>query len=250
MFHADQDRVQREAPVKNSLYSPAFEHDNCGIGAVVNIKGFKSHATVENALTIVETLEHRAGKDAEGKTGDGVGILLQISHKFFSKVAKSLDIPIRGERDYAVGMFFFPQNELRRNQARKKFEIIAEKEGLKILGWREVPSNPSVLGAKALECMPHIMQCFIDRPEGVKRGIDFDRRLYVARRFFEQSNEDTYVVSLSGRTIVYKGMFLVGDLRRFFTDLQDEDYESAIALVHSRFSTNTFPSWTLTRCCP
>ena len=243
MFHADQDRVQREAPVKNSLYSPAFEHDNCGIGAVVNIKGFKSHATVENALTIVETLEHRAGKDAEGKTGDGVGILLQISHKFFSKVAKSLDIPIRGERDYAVGMFFFPQNELRRNQARKMFEIIAEKEGLKILGWREVPSNPSVLGAKALECMPHIMQCFIDRPEGVKRGIDFDRRLYVARRFFEQSNEDTYVVSLSGRTIVYKGMFLVGDLRRFFTDLQDEDYESAIALVHSRFSTNTFPSW-------
>ena len=243
MFHADQDRVQREAPVKNSLYSPAFEHDNCGIGAVVNIKGFKSHATVENALTIVETLEHRAGKDAEGKTGDGVGILLQISHKFFSKVAKSLDIPIRGERDYAVGMFFFPQNELRRNQARKMFEIIAEKEGLKILGWREASSNPSVLGAKALECMPHIMQCFIDRPEGVKRGIDFDRRLYVARRFFEQSNEDTYVVSLSGRTIVYKGMFLVGDLRRFFTDLQDEDYESAIALVHSRFSTNTFPSW-------
>ncbi len=243
MSHADEDQVKREALIKNSLYSPAFEHDNCGIGAVVNIKGFKSHATVENALTIVETLEHRAGKDAEGKTGDGVGILLQISHKFFSKVAKTLDIPIRSERDYAVGMFFFPQNELRRNQARKMFEIIAEKEGLKVLGWREVPSNPSVLGANALECMPNIQQCFIDRPEGVKRGIDFDRRLYVVRRFFEQSNEDTYVVSLSSRTIVYKGMFLVGDLRRFFTDLQDNDYESAIALVHSRFSTNTFPSW-------
>ena len=229
--------------MKNSLYSPEFEHDNCGIGAVVNIKGIRSHATVENALTIVETLEHRAGKDAEGKTGDGVGILLQISHKFFSKAAKSLQIPIGNARDYAVGMFFFPQHELRRNQAKKMFEIIAEKEGLEVLGWREVPSEPSVLGSKARACMPHIMQCFIRRPEGVQRGIDFDRKLFVARRFFEQSNEDTYVVSLSSRTIVYKGMFLVGDLRSFYLDLKDEDFESAIALVHSRFSTNTFPSW-------
>ncbi len=229
--------------MKNSLYSPEFEHDNCGIGAVVNIKGIRSHATVENALTIVETLEHRAGKDAEGKTGDGVGILLQISHKFFSKAAKSLQIPIGNARDYAVGMFFFPQHELRRNQAKKMFEIIAEKEGLEVLGWREVPSDPAVLGSKARACMPHIMQCFIRRPEGVQRGIDFDRKLFVARRFFEQSNEDTYVVSLSSRTIVYKGMFLVGDLRSFYLDLQDEDFESAIALVHSRFSTNTFPSW-------
>ena len=243
MFHADQDRVQREAPVKNSLYSPAFEHDNCGIGAVVNIKGFKSHATVENALTIVETLEHRAGKDAEGKTGDGVGILLQISDRFFQKTAKQLNIPIASKRDYAVGMFFFPANELRRNQAKKMFEIIAEKEGVKVLAWREVPCDPSVLGSKARACMPHIMQCFINRPQNVNRGIDFDRKLYVARRFFEQSNEDTYVVSLSSRTIVYKGMFLVGDLRNFYLDLQDPDYESAIALVHSRFSTNTFPSW-------
>ncbi len=229
--------------MKNSLYSPEFEHDNCGIGAVVNIKGIRSHTTVESALTIVETLEHRAGKDAEGKTGDGVGILLQISHKFFSKAAKSLQIPIGNARDYAVGMFFFPQHELRRNQAKKMFEIIAEKEGLEVLGWREVPSEPSVLGSKARACMPHIMQCFIRRPEGVQRGIDFDRKLFVARRFFEQSNEDTYVVSLSSRTIVYKGMFLVGDLRSFYLDLQDEDFESAIALVHSRFSTNTFPSW-------
>ncbi len=227
----------------NTLYDPSFEHDNCGIGAVVNIKGIKSHATVENALTIVETLEHRAGKDAEGKTGDGVGILLQISHKFFHRVAEEQGIPIGGERDYAVGMFFFPQNELRRNQAKKMFEIIAEKEGLEVVGWREVPSCPEVLGAKALACMPNIQQCFITRPEGIKKGIDFDRKLYVARRFFEQSNEDTYVVSLSCRTIVYKGMFLVGDLRSFFNDLRDPDYESAIALVHSRFSTNTFPSW-------
>ena len=228
----------------NSLYSPEFEHDNCGIGAVVNIKGIKSHGTVCDALTIVETLEHRAGKDAEGKTGDGVGILLQISHKFFKKVAlQDCNIPLGDERDYGVGMFFFPQNELQRNQAVKMFEIIARKEGLNVLGWRKVPVDTTVIGTRALECMPFIMQCFIERPEHVKKGIDFDRRLYVARRVFEQSNEDTYVASLSSRTIVYKGMFLVGDLRKFFIDLQDSDYETAIAMVHSRFSTNTNPSW-------
>ncbi len=229
--------------VHHGLYSPKFEHDNCGIGAVVNIKGVKSHDTVANALTIVETLEHRAGKDAEGKTGDGVGILLQISHKFFKKAAKEIGITLGGERDYAVGMFFFPQNELARNQAKKMFEIIAEKEGLEVLGWRNVPADTTAIGKRAFDCMPSIMQCFIKRPEGIKKGLDFDRKLYVARRIFEQSNEDTYVVSLSSRTIVYKGMFLVGDLRRFFLDLQDKDYESAIAMVHSRFSTNTNPSW-------
>ena len=234
---------QKNNQFKPALYSPSFEHDNCGIGAVVNIKGKKSHATVENALTIVETLEHRAGKDAAGKTGDGVGILLQISHTFFKKAAEKLGIKLKNERDYAVGMFFFPQNELRRNQAKKMFEIISEKEGLNILGWREVPHNKNAIGKRALDCMPNIQQCFIERPDGVCRGIDFDRRLYVARRIFEQSSEDTYVVSLSSRTIVYKGMFLVGDLRKFFPDLRDKDFTSAIALVHSRFSTNTNPSW-------
>ncbi|SHK08116.1 glutamate synthase large subunit [Hespellia stercorisuis] len=225
------------------LYRSRFEHDNCGIGAVVNIKGVKSHETVANALKIVENLEHRAGKDAEGKTGDGVGILLQISHKFFSKVCEPLGIFLRSERDYGVGMFFFPQDELKRNQAKKIFEVIVEKEGLKFLGWREVPVHPEVLGSKALECMPCIMQAFIERPNKIEKGIDFDRRLYVVRRIFEQSSDDTYVASLSSRTIAYKGMFLVGQLRLFFGDLQSEDYESAIALVHSRFSTNTNPSW-------
>ena len=225
------------------LYRPRFEHDNCGIGAVVNIKGKKTHKTVADALKIVENLEHRAGKDAEGKTGDGVGILLQISHKFFSKAVKSLGIFLGEEREYGVGMFFFPQDELKKNQAKKMFEIIADKEGLEFLGWREVPIRPEVLGTKAVECMPCIMQGFIRKPEDVRKGIDFDRKLYVARRVFEQSNDNTYVVSLSSRTIVYKGMFLVGQLRLFFEDLQDEDYESSIALVHSRFSTNTNPSW-------
>ena len=225
------------------LYRPSFEHDNCGIGAIVNIKGQKSHDTVANALKIVEQLEHRAGKDAEGKTGDGVGILLQISHKFFSKVCKPFGIFLGSERDYGVGMFFFPQDELKRNQAKNIFEVIVEKEGMEFLGWREVPVHPDVLGSRAVECMPYIMQGFIKRPEKVEKGIDFDRRLYVVRRVFEQSSDDTYVASLSSRTIAYKGMFLVDQLRLFFADLQDKDYESAIALVHSRFSTNTNPSW-------
>jgi glutamate synthase (ferredoxin) len=228
---------------QSGLYDPRFEHDNCGIGAIVNIKGQKTHDTVEGALKIVENLEHRAGKDAEGKTGDGVGILLQVSHKFFSKAAKELGIELGGEREYGVGMFFFPQDELKKNQAKKMFEIIVEKEGLEFLGWRNVPTFPQILGAKAVECMPCIMQCFIRKPKDCPKGLDFDRKLYVARRIFEQSNETTYVVSLSSRTIVYKGMFLVGQLRLFFQDLQDKEYESAIAMVHSRFSTNTQPSW-------
>ena len=225
------------------LYREEFEHDNCGIGAVVNIKGKKSHKTVENALKIVENLEHRAGKDAEGKTGDGVGILLQISHKFFAKECKKMQIELGGEREYGIGMFFFPQEELKRNQAKKMFEIITEKEGLKLLGWRDVPICPQVLGHKAKDCMPYIAQAFIGKPEEAEGGMEFERRLYIIRREFELSNDNTYVCSLSSRTIVYKGMFLVGQLRTFFTDLQSKDYESAIALVHSRFSTNTNPSW-------
>ena len=225
------------------LYREQFEHDNCGIAAVVNSKGQKSHETVENALKIVENLEHRAGKDAAGQTGDGVGILLQISHKFFKKVSKELGINIGEERDYGIAQFFFPEEELQRNQAKKMFEIIIKKEGLKLLGYREAPIHSEVLGDKAKKCMPYIVQAFIEKPQGTAKGLDFDRKLYIARRVFEQSNDNTYVVSMSSRTIVYKGMFLVGQLRTFFADLQDKDYESAIATVHSRFSTNTNPSW-------
>ena len=229
--------------LENGLYDPRFEHDNCGIGAVVDIKGKKSHKIVEDALCIVENLEHRAGKDAEGKTGDGVGIMTQISHRFFQKVCNELNIQIGEEREYGVGMFFFPQDERKRSQAMKMFEIIVEKEGMRFLGWREVPTNPEVLGEKALSCKPVILQGFVEKPKDIEKGIDFDRKLFVVRRVFEQSNNNTYVPSLSSRTMVYKGMFLVNQLRTFFVDLQDEDYESAIATVHSRFSTNTNPSW-------
>ena len=233
--------TERKAPA--GLYDPRFEHDNCGIGAVVDIKGRKTHKTIDDALQIVEHLEHRAGKDAEGKTGDGVGILLQIGHKFFKKAAEEAGITLGNERDYGIGMFFFPQEELNRNQDKKLFEIICKKEGLNFLGWREVPTCPEILGHKARSCMPSIWQAFVERPARVKPGIAFDRRLYVARRVFEQSSPDTYVCSLSSRIIVYKGMFLVKELRLFYPDLQSEDYESAIGMVHSRFSTNTAPSW-------
>ena len=233
--------TERNLPA--GLYDPRFEHDNCGIGAVVDIRGRKSYQTLDGALKIVEHLEHRAGKDAEGKTGDGVGILLQISHKFFTKAAAEIGITLGREREYGIGMFFFPREELQRNQARKLFEIICKKEGIPFLGWREVPTCPEVLGHKARSCMPSIWQAFVGKPPRMNTGIDFDRRLYVTRRVFEQSNQETYVCSLSSRTIVYKGMFLVKELRQFYPDLQDGDYETAIGMVHSRFSTNTSPSW-------
>ena len=243
MERTEQDMIENKRAENTRLYDPSFEHDNCGIGAVVNIKGIKTHDTVNNALKIVENLEHRAGKDAEGKTGDGVGILLQISHKFFTKALAELGYDLGKEGDYGIGMFFFPQKELARKQAMKMFEVIVEKEGLEFICWREVPTTPGILGKKAIDVMPCIMQAFIRRPETVKAGMDFDRKLYFVRRIFEESNDDTYVPSLSSKTIVYKGMFLVGELRMFYNDLQDPDYESAIGLVHSRFSTNTTPSW-------
>ena len=223
----------------NTLYSERFEHDACGIGAVVNIDGIASHDVVDDALTIVERLEHRAGKDATGQVGDGVGVLLQMPHRLYSTFG--LDLGQKG--DYGVGMFFFPQENLQRRQAQKLFEVICGKEGVRFLGWRQVPVDPEILGAPARDSMPGIYQCFVARPGDVDRGLAFDRRLYVIRRVFEQSSEGTYVCSFSSRTVVYKGMFLVNQLRKFYLDLQDERVESAIAMVHSRFSTNTTPSW-------
>lgn len=252
------------------------EHDACGIGAVVNIDGHADYKVLDDALHIVEKLEHRAGKDATGKVGDGVGIQVQVSYDFFREAAAKCGIELRGPRDFGVGMFFFPTDRLKQTFARRRFEVIVKKNGLKFLGWRKVPTHPEILGEVARDCMPDIWQCFIDRPEDAKRGLEFDRRLYVVRREFEQSQEDmtiegteqtsiqptdnsagdrkvaekrkvgyheTYICSLSSRTIVYKGMFLVKQLRNFYEDLQSKNYKTAIAMVHSRFSTNTTPSW-------
>ena len=190
---------------------PQMEHDACGIGSIVNIDGRQDRRVVDDALHIVEKLEHRAGKDASGEVGDGVGILTQIPHGFFSKAAQAAGITLRlsGESgrfpqesmaresagcqagDYGIGMFFLPQDTLKRTFAIRMFEVIAQKEGLEILGWRDVPVREQILGKKAVDCMPCIRQCFLARPVDVERGIAFDRKLYVVRREFEQSSEDT-----------------------------------------------------------
>lgn len=212
-----------------------IEHDACGIGTVVQIDGKQSYDVLDKALHIVEKLEHRAGKDASGKVGDGVGILLQISDDFFRKTLKKDNIKL--PEHYGVGMFFLPRNKLLLNQHKKMFEKLVEQEGCTFITWRKVPCDESILGQKAKDCMPSIHQAF------VQGDTDLEQKLYVIRREFEKSCKETYVASLSSRTIVYKGMFLVSQLRKFYLDLQDENYKSAIAIVHSRFSTNTTPSW-------
>ena len=212
-----------------------IEHDACGIGTVVQIDGKQSYDVLDKALHIVEKLEHRAGKDASGKVGDGVGILLQISDDFFRKTLKEDNIKL--PKHYGVGMFFLPRNKLLLNQHKKMFEKLVEQEGCTFITWRKVPCDDSILGQKAKDCMPSIYQAF------VQGDTDLEQNLYVIRREFEKSCKETYVASLSSRTIVYKGMFLVSQLRKFYLDLQDENYKSAIAIVHSRFSTNTTPSW-------
>lgn len=236
-----------------TLYEPTFEHDNCGIGAVVSVDGIKSRDVVDKALCIVEKLEHRAGKDASGETGDGVGILVQISHEFFSDALKRGQIvaangqacqSIGGERDYGIAQIFFPSDVASLQSEKARFEKHAASCGLKFLGWRSVPVNASVLGQKARDCMPAIWQAFVERPSDCERGLDFDKKLYALRLAFEKEVKGkTYVCSLSSRTIVYKGMFLVNELRAFYSDLQDEKFKSCLAIVHSRFSTNTQPSW-------
>lgn len=219
------------------------ERDACGIGLVASIDGKKEYRTLDEALQIVERLEHRAGKDASGKVGDGAGILLQISHSFFKKAAKDAGIAVKDAGDYGVGMFFLPTEERKRVLSMRLFGIICEKNNLKLLGWRKVPTEKQILEGAAKESCPEIYQCFVERPDECERGLEFDRRLYVCRREFEQSTDDAYINSLSSRTIVYKGLFLVKQLREFYKDLQSKDYKTAIAMVHSRFSTNTMPSW-------
>ncbi|MFV0395540.1 MAG: glutamate synthase large subunit [Coprobacillaceae bacterium] len=236
--------MQREE-IKNNkypLYHSSFEHDNCGIGAVVNVSGKKTHYTVDQALQIVERLEHRAGKDARNETGDGVGILTQIPDAYFQEVISDFELPILGE--YGVGMFFLPKHEKGLTKVMDSIEDVLKKNKLSLLGWRKVITTPTILGQKALDAMPSIYQCFIKKPNTVNSGLDFERILYVARKKVEALKiQDTYICSLSSKTIVYKGMFLVNQLRLFFNDLQNPQYKSAIALVHSRFSTNTMPSW-------
>ena len=225
------------------LYHEELEHESCGVGAVADLSGRATHRTVDQALCIVERLAHRAGSDALGTTGDGVGILTQLPHSLFSAWAREEGISLGQPGDYGVGMFFLPEDEVGAENACLIFEQLAAAERIAVLGWRNVPCHPAQLGAGARRTMPRIRQCFVRRPEDAAAGAEFDRRLYVLRRVFEKQNTDTFICSLSCRTVVYKGMMLVGQLRSFYDDLQDARYTSAMAMVHSRFSTNTFPSW-------
>ena len=233
------------------LYHPKLEHESCGVGAIVDLSGRATHRTVDQALTIVERLAHRAGSDALGTTGDGVGIMTQLPHEFFTAWAREEGIILGKPGDYGVGMFFLPEDDVGAENIRRIFDQLAVSEGMAVLGWRDVPCHPAQLGAGARRTMPRIRQCFLKRPGEVGPGVDFDRRLYVLRRVFEKQDTDAYICSLSSRTVVYKGMMLVSQLRSFYDDLQDVRYVSQMAMVHSRFSTNTFPSWSKAhpQCC-
>lgn len=237
-------------PVKQGLYDPQFEHDACGVGFIVHKSGKKSHAIVEQGLTILENLEHRGACGCETNTGDGAGILMQIPHKFLVKVAAAANITLPEAGQYGVGMIYASPDATSRKNGREAFEKLAVAEGLKVLGWRDVPTDNSSLGATAQSSEPFIQQVFIQRSPDLADDLAFDRKLFVLRKLahtaIRAANVDPYWYpsSLSCRTIVYKGMLMTAQVGMYYAhDLRDPDMESALALVHSRFSTNTFPSW-------
>ncbi len=233
------------------LHQPEFEHDACGIGALAHLKGERSHRMVDDALSVLVNLEHRGGKGLEPNTGDGAGILFQVPHRFFRKEAQKCGHLLPDESDYGVAMIFCPQDERGVRDARRIFEDGCAAEGVPVLFWRDVPVDDHDLGATACACMPTILQAFVSRPAGVAAGEEFERKLYVCRRTiekradvsFELKDKIFYICSMSSRTIVYKGMLVATQMRRFYLDLNDAAVESSLALVHSRYSTNTTPSW-------
>ena len=234
----------QDLPQAIGLYDPRFEHDACGVSFVVDMHGRASHEIVATGLGALCSMEHRGATGAETQTGDGAGILLQVPHKFFSATT---DFALPSVGSYGVGLAFLPRNEELATKARAKIEQIVAEQKLQTLGWRSVPVDPSCLGASALRVMPAFMQIFIADPTGAKL-IDLDRKLFILRKRIEHELPEelrTYFPSLSSRTLIYKGMLTTPELQMFFTDLSDERIESALVLVHSRFSTNTFPSWPL-----
>ncbi|HWP22608.1 MAG TPA: glutamate synthase central domain-containing protein, partial [Candidatus Binatia bacterium] len=238
-------------PKKQGLYDPAFEHDACGVGFVVNIKGEKSHEIVEQALTVLVNLDHRGACGCEENTGDGAGILMQIPHAFLKEACAGLGFQLPEPGDYGVGMIFLPDNRRQRQQFEKIIEKIIAEAGQKCLGWRKVPTDNMYLGETAKQFEPFVRQVFIGRSPEVKEGLDFERKLYVIRRRAENAiryaglpgGDFFYIPSMSSRTLIYKGMLTARQVETFYPDLSDPLVETAIAVVHSRFSTNTFPSW-------
>ncbi len=237
-------------PQKQGLYDPQFEKDACGVGFVVNIKGKKSHQIIQQALEILNNLTHRGATGAEPNTGDGAGILFQMPHKFFKKVC-DFDLPEPGQ--YGVGMLFLPPDAAQRAAIEAHVEQVVADEGQQFLGWRTVPTNNSTLGQTARSVEPVMRQCFIKRSANLATDLDFERKLYVIRRraayeiryadSIPPGGEYFYASSMSHKTIVYKGMLMSEQIPEYYADLADPDMESALAMVHSRFSTNTFPSW-------
>ena len=239
-------------PTSHGLYRPEYEHDACGIGAIAHLHGLRSHQTLDDALSVLVNLEHRGGKGLEKNTGDGAGVLFQVPHRFFRKEAQKEGQLLPDEGDYGVAMLFLPHDDPAGvTAARQVFERGCAECGVPLMFWRAVPVDPHDLGSTARACMPTIYQAFLRRPEDVARGQDFERRLYVCRRTIERAADATpalagkifYVCSMSSRTIVYKGMLVATQMRRFYLDLNDAAVETALALVHSRYSTNTTPSW-------
>ncbi|MFQ5341263.1 MAG: glutamate synthase large subunit [Anaerolineae bacterium] len=246
-------------PKKQGLYDPQFEHDACGIGFVANIKGEKSNDIVRNALTVLKNLTHRGARGAEPNTGDGAGVLLQTPHAFLQKACAEAGIDLPSFGEYGVGMVFLPPDPAIRRQCEQQFEQIITEEGQRVLGWRTVPTNNASLGKTALSCEPFVRQVFIGREAGIQDDMAFERKLYVIRKRAENAIrfsgrcpepvegikgcESFYLPSLSYRTIVYKGMLTAEQLEEYYPDLLDPTMEASIVLVHSRFSTNTFPSW-------
>ena len=228
----------------NGLYEPRFEHDACGIGAVANIKGEASHKVICDSLEILMQLEHRGGTGSEENTGDGAGIIIQIPHDFFATQEFDFELPKKG--DYAVAFMFLSPNLESKEEGKKIFLEGLKEKGLEFLGFRKVPVNSSDIGITAFKTMPYFLQAFVKRPKNIKAGLNFERLIYSARRIIEKKAANVskfYICSFSSRTIVYKGMLLSTQLSDFYLDFKDINMKSAIALVHSRFSTNTFPSW-------
>ena len=238
-------------PPKQGLYDPWFEHDACGVGFVVDIKGRKSHQILQQAIQVLKNLDHRGASGSEANTGDGAGVLLQMPHAFLLEVCKKGRIALPGPLEYGCGLVFLPRNPTHRRRLEERFEQIVQSEGQSFLGWRTVPANSASLGDTARSCEPFIRQVFIGRHKNLTDDLAFERKLYVIRkRAYSEiraagldGGEYWYLPSLSARTIVYKGMLLTEQLPEYFPDLVDPAMETALALVHSRFSTNTFPSW-------
>lgn len=242
------DQARLEA---NGMYSSQFEKDACGMGFVVNIKGKKSHDIIDDGLRILERLEHRGGAGADKDTGDGAGILVQIPHEFFKRECEVLGINLPAAGEYGVGMVFAHKYESLRNEQKRILEEVVREEGQVVLGWREVPVDGTKVGKEAAAIRPWMIQILIGKGPDVTNNKEFERKLYIIRKLAEKRiiplskelSSDFYIASLSSKTIVYKGMLTPGQLRDFYLDLSDLDFTSALAMVHSRFSTNTFPSW-------